>query len=320
MARDEVQGDPERGAATGRGATEPITLTDPDGAVTRVAPWSSWTREQVRAPGGEPALVTRLEHGQLWFAAGRTRSPWRHEVHVGPAIVSTPRGRFQATAEADGGATIACLSGRTRVVAGLREPVLLEPDQSAAVSSDGATLVVMDRPSGDERSGADERPEREAGGDAPSAAAVPAFADSDRDHDLDLVLADADLELGRTGASADDAEDAGEVAEVAGGGPEVPTEPLPARAPDGPDRRRLRWVPELVAVAALLGVLVAAVIVFAGSGSDDDTQVAQSTGAVTTEAERTATTEGGPASTEASTPEAPTTEVPTTAAPTTEAP
>ena len=35
------------------GATEPITLTDPDGAVTRVAPWSTWTREQVRAPGGE---------------------------------------------------------------------------------------------------------------------------------------------------------------------------------------------------------------------------------------------------------------------------
>src|SRR4051794_34927759 len=127
------------------GATEPITLTDPDGAVTRVAPWSSWTREQVRAPGGEPALVTRLDQGQLWFSAGRRRSPWHHEVHVGPAVVSTPRGRFHATAEPDGGATIVCLSGRTRVVAGLREPVLLGPEQSAAISSDGRTLVVMDR-------------------------------------------------------------------------------------------------------------------------------------------------------------------------------
>src|SRR4051794_13328335 len=132
------------------GASEPITLTDPDGAVTRVAPWSSWTREQVRAPGGEPALVTRLDQGQLWFSAGRRRSPWRHEVHVGPAVVSTPRGRFQAVAEPDGGAPIACLAGRTRVVAGLREPVLLGPDQSAAVSSDGRTLVVMDRASGAE--------------------------------------------------------------------------------------------------------------------------------------------------------------------------
>src|SRR4051794_13149531 len=127
------------------GATEPITLTDPDGAVTRVAPWSSWTREQVRAPGGEPALVTRLDHGQLWFAAGRRRSPWRHEVHVGPAVVSTPRGRFHATAEPDGGATIACLAGRTRGGGGLREPVLLSADQSAAVSSDGRTLVVIER-------------------------------------------------------------------------------------------------------------------------------------------------------------------------------
>src|SRR3954463_6249647 len=129
------------------GATEPITLTDPDGAVTRVAPWSSWTREQVRAPGGEPALVTRLDQGQLWFAAGGRRSPWRREVHVGPAVVSTPRGRFHATAESDGGATIACLAGRTRVVAGLREPVLLSPDQSAAVSADGRTLVVIERAS-----------------------------------------------------------------------------------------------------------------------------------------------------------------------------
>ena len=80
------------------GATEPITLTDPDGAVTLVAPWSTWTREQMRAPGGEPALVTRLEQGQLWFSAGRRRSPWRHEVHIGRVVVSTPMGRFQMLA------------------------------------------------------------------------------------------------------------------------------------------------------------------------------------------------------------------------------
>lgn len=126
-------------------AADPITLTDPDGAVTRVASWSTWAREQSRAPGGEPALVTRLEAGQLWFAAGRTQTPWRHEVHVGPAVVSTPRGRFHVTADADGGATIACLTGRTRVVTSLKEPVLLVADQTAAVSADGTTIVVMDR-------------------------------------------------------------------------------------------------------------------------------------------------------------------------------
>ncbi|MBX3285869.1 MAG: hypothetical protein KF703_11050, partial [Actinobacteria bacterium] len=115
---------PEDEGAT-PGATEPITLTDPDGAVTLVAPWSTWTREQMRAPGGEPALVTRLEQGQLWFSAGRRRSPWRHEVHIGPVVVSTPVGRFHVTAEPDGGATVDCLAGRTRVKAGLQEPVIL---------------------------------------------------------------------------------------------------------------------------------------------------------------------------------------------------
>lgn len=120
-------------------------MTDPDGAITRVAPWSTWTREQRRAPGGEPALLTRLDDGQLWFSAGSSGSPWRHEVHVGPAVVSTPRGRFHAIAELDGGATIACLAGHTRVAPALREPVLLDADQTVAVSSDGETLVVITR-------------------------------------------------------------------------------------------------------------------------------------------------------------------------------
>ena len=124
---------------------ESILLTDPDGAVTRVAPWSTWTREQRRAPGGEPSLLTRLDEGQLWFSAGSPGSPWRHEVNIGPAVVSTPRGRFHAIAEDDGGATIACLAGRTRVSTAFREPVLLEADQTVAVSSDGETLVVINR-------------------------------------------------------------------------------------------------------------------------------------------------------------------------------
>ena len=213
------------------GATEPITLTDPDGAVTRVAPWSSWTREQVRAPGGEPALVTRLDQGQLWFAAGRRRSPWHHEVHVGPAVVSTPRGRFHATAEPDGGATIACLAGRTRVVAGLREPVLLGPEQTAAVSSDGRTLVVMERP------------------------------------DVDAEGADQNLVL----AAADDlpGDDPVELLPESAGGPgpgpvlaSVPAGAGPPVDPPAVGRSRWGWLPEVAVVAALIAVLLAAIVVF----------------------------------------------------------
>ncbi len=244
------------------GATEPITLTDPDGAVTRVAPWSSWTREQVRAPGGEPALVTRLTQGQLWFSAGRRRSPWRHEVHVGPAIVSTPRGRFQAVAEADGGATISCLAGRTRVVAGLREPVLLGPDQSAAVSSDGRTLVVMDRAT-------------------TGVGSTPDLIDLTDDVDLDLTVEEAAPaaaaevpELAAVGAT--------EPATAAIGGRGLPDAPPPvdgdpavdaepdAAAPEGERPARLGWVPELVAVLALVTVLVAVVWLFV-SGDDVET-------------------------------------------------
>lgn len=287
------------------GATEPLTLTDPDGAVTRVAPWSSWTREQVRAPGGEPALVTRLDQGQLWFSAGRRRSPWRHEVHVGPAVVSTPRGRFQATAEADGGATVACLAGRTRVVAGLREPVLLGPDQSAAVSADGRTLVVMDRATNTPL--ADDE--------------VIDLTDAAREQDA--------IEGGRREAGELAAVGAAGAAATVGAPPTEPADPpavgadgrsapvdgdgelgsVPPEEMDGSRRpARLGWIPEVLAVAALVAVLVAVVWVFwrdTGSEVASPDTTAPITEAPTTEA---------PTTTEATT----TTEVPTTT--TTEAP
>lgn len=293
------QGDPADEEPIG-GATDPLTLTDPDGAVTRVAPWSSWTREQVRAPGGEPALVTRLEQGQLWFAAGRRRSPWRHEVHVGPAIVSTPRGRFHATAEPDGGATIACLAGRTRVVAGLREPVLLGPDQSAAVSSDGRTLVVMDRAQGgigtppdviDLTDDADDEAVTPAGrryGAAPAhaalvgAAAVPGTLGSAA---TPPAAPPADL------PSPADAADAAELPYV----------------DDGRNRpARLGWIPELVAVAALVSVLLAAVVVLSRRPESQES-TAPATVPITTEAP-----ESDPSTTVPATTEAPSTTAATT--------
>ncbi len=284
------------------GATEPITLTDPDGAVTRVAPWSSWTREQVRAPGGEPALVTRLDQGQLWFSAGRRRSPWRHEVHVGPAIVSTPRGRFQAVAEPDGGATIACLAGRTRVVAGLREPVLLGPDQSAAVSSDGRTLVVMDRTSGTEVTEPD----------------VIDLTDAEESEAAEVA------ELAAVGAAAASGGGAGHLAALPGfderppGAPSAP-EPLPYSDDSGP--ARLGWIPELVAVLAVIGLLVAGMWVFTRDvdGGSDTASARTTTLPSTTVAP---TTTGAPTTTDAPTSTAaPTTTAiaTTTAAPTTTA-
>lgn len=121
---------------------EPITLSDPDGAITRVAPWSTWTREQVRAPGGEPSLVTHLLDGQLWFAAGRTRSPWNHEIRVGTISVSTPEGRFHVSATEGGGATVSCLAGRARIVVDGDEPTVLRELQTAAISSGGDRIVV----------------------------------------------------------------------------------------------------------------------------------------------------------------------------------
>ena len=302
--------DPEPSAAT-----EPITLTDPDGAVTRVAPWSSWTREQVRAPGGEPALVTRLDQGQLWFSAGRRRSPWRHEVHVGPAIVSTPRGRFQAIAEPDGGATIACLAGRTRVVAGLREPVLLGPDQSAAVSSDGRTLVVMDRASGAEITD-------------------PEIIDLTAEEQIDL---DAEAELASdTEAEGDGSQvaaaAAGAVAGRSSGGhlPSMPGfDPLPRPGSATPDElpyhdeagpARLGWIPELVAVIALLALLIAGVWVFSNRSDSTDVASAPTTTAPITGPTQPATTR--PVTTRPSTTTAPpsTTAAPSTSVATTRPP
>lgn len=240
-------------------ATEPITLTDPDGAVTRVAPWSTWTREQVRAPGGEPALVTRLDQGQLWFAAGRRQSPWRHEVQVGPAVVSTPRGRFHVTAEPDGGATIACLSGRTRIVAGLREPVILGPDQTAAVASDGATLVVMDRANNADYAFAsdDDWP---ADVDEPVAAAAAGAA------------AASDHEESHLGATAGVGAAAAAVATTDAAGAPV-TEAPAIRSIRR--RRRLGWLPEAVAVLAIIGVAIAGFVVFADGTPDTRTDLAR---------------------------------------------
>ncbi|MCU1357124.1 MAG: hypothetical protein JWM89_2542 [Acidimicrobiales bacterium] len=243
----------ETGSEPG-GATEPITLTDPDGAVTRVAPWSSWTREQVRAPGGEPALVTRLDQGQLWFAAGRRRSPWHHEVHVGPAVVSTPRGRFHATAEPDGGATIVCLAGRTRVVAGLREPVLLGPDQSAAVSADGRTLVVTDGP-----------------------ATANGLGGSTADPDIDLR--DPVEGPGHRPALTPGDGSPIQVAPAAPASKPVVRKPRPSPRPVASDddvasrRSRWGWLPEVAAVAALVALLIAAVVVF-GKPKDEPSSLA----------------------------------------------
>ena len=292
---DSRQGNGPEESASG-GATEPITLTDPDGAVTRVAPWSSWTREQVRAPGGEPALVTRLDQGQLWFSAGRRRSPWRHEVHVGPAVVSTPRGRFQAVAEPDGGATIACLAGRTRVVAGLREPVLLGPDQSAAVSSDGRTLVVMDRTSGAEITD----PE-----------IIDLTAEELDEAEVPAVVEVA--ELAAVGAAEPVAGGPGHVLALPGfeeRPPDPPTapEPLPYAEETGP--ARLGWIPELVAVLAIIGLLIAGVWVFTQGGDGGTTDLADPVTTLPITSEPAPTTTDAPATTDAPT----TTQAPTTTA------
>lgn len=318
---------------------EPITLTDADGSVTRVAPWSTWTREQVRAPGGEPSLVTRLDQGQLWFAAGRRRSPWRHEVQVGPATVSTPRGRFHVTAEADGGATIACLAGRTRVVAGLREPVVLGPDQTAAVSSDGATLVVMDRSSTDEPVvdgpassepialpdawPADELAEIDAAGredERPDEAEEPAVAADGPDAPVDqeegteeptaaAASSDVPAEGAVAAAAADpDAAEATQASEL--------VVARPGAGPDGPHRRRWTRIPEVIAIAALLAVLVAAVIVF--GGGSDDAVVADAPR--TTDPVATSTTARPSTTASTSTTAAPTTEGPSTTVATTTTP
>ncbi len=229
----------------------------------------------MRAPGGEPALVTRLEQGQLWFSAGRRRSPWRHEVHIGEAVVSTPAGRFHVIAEPDGGATVECLAGRTRIASGLQEPVVIEADQTAAISSDGGTVVILD---------------------PPPAPPVPAAAPEPPVHRLQEPQPEEPQMI-------DDPDP--DVAELA-----------LAAAPAG--RSRWRRLPELVAVAALVGVLVAAVIVFGRSTADElDTSVVASAttdAPSTTEAPTTVTT-APPTTTAPSTTAPPTTAPPTSTAP-----
>lgn len=236
--------------------------------------------------------MTRLDQGQLWFSAGRRRSPWRHEVHVGPAIVSTPRGRFQATAEPDGGATIACLAGRTRVVAGLREPVLLGPDQSAAVSSDGRTLVVMDRTSGAAVDDADLI-------DLTDGAELPPEADLEALEVPELAAVGAAEAVGGHGARSGP-----RYPDLPGDEPSIERDPVPLPyADDHQDRpARLGWIPELVAVAAIVALVVAAMWVFTRSDAGGASDTAQ-----------------GPAPTVPIT-SAPTTAAPTTAVPTTAAP
>ena len=179
---------------------------------------------------------------------------------MGPAIVSTPRGRFQAVAESDGGATIACLAGRTRVVAGLRQPVLLGPDQSASVSSDGRTLVVMDRVSASSEDPVvidltDDAPPDEASTSSPAALAMAESA---------AVISSAGAEAPgvglRNGSSAGVHEPRAEDADLSPGPDAVPLEAQPAR---------LGWIPELVAVAALVAVLVAGVWIFTSDKDGD---------------------------------------------------
>lgn len=126
------------------GTTEPVTLVDLDGAETRIAPSGSWAHEQVRQPGGEPVYVTRLDRGQLWHRSPLATSTWTHRVEVGPATVASPRGRFHAVAEPDGGATVTCLEGTVEVSTGLRDALALEPDQAVAVAADGETCVVTE--------------------------------------------------------------------------------------------------------------------------------------------------------------------------------
>lgn len=251
-ARDRQGGDSKAGPGD---AAEPITLTDPDGAVTRMAPSSSWTREQVRAPGGEPALVTRLDSGQLWFAAGRRRSPWRHEVHVGAAIVTTPQGRFQAIAEPDGGATVVCLAGRTRVVAGPRDPVVLTPEQSAAISVDGATLVVMGR----------SKPAvpADASASAPELAAVTSHDEGPDDAEADVIDLTDTAHLGAAGPpAAPSAEKIGKVEES--------TALVALASPAARRSRHWEWLAEVIAVAAVVALLVALAVTFSRSDPGDD--------------------------------------------------
>lgn len=311
---------PDEEPESSRGATEPLTLTDPDGAVTVIAPWSTWTREQVRAPGGEPSMVTRLEQGQVWFSAGRPRSPWRHEVRVGATSVSTADGRFHVTAEADGGATVDCLAGRTRVVSGLDDPVELEADQTAAVASDGGTLVVLDAVG------------RGAASDEAAGAPIDLTDATGPDPAPPLTAAAVGATLGAASDAHDEPDDAPATAPAAAAASTAPAALAGAGAagvgagPGGRRRERSLRLPEIVAVAALLGVLLAAVIVFGRQPDYDTVDVAappasSSTVPVSTTTElRTSTTAATTSTVTSTAPVQTTTEVVTTTVPVTTSP
>jgi len=126
------------------GTAEPVTLVDLDGGVTRIAPFSEWTREQVRHPGEQLLFVTRLERGQLWHRAKHSGRTWGHEVQVGPATVVSEAGQFHAVAEPDGGATITCLEGQVAVATQLTAPLLLDPDEAVSIAADGETCIVIE--------------------------------------------------------------------------------------------------------------------------------------------------------------------------------
>jgi hypothetical protein len=89
-------------------------------------------------------FVTRLHRGQLWHRTAAPTANWTHQVQVGPAMVVSPRGRFHAVAETDGGATVTCLEGMVEVSTGLRDALALQPDQAVAVAADGETCVVTE--------------------------------------------------------------------------------------------------------------------------------------------------------------------------------
>jgi FecR protein len=126
------------------GTAEPVTLVDLDGAVTRIAPFSTWTREQVRHPGDDPLFITRLDRGQLWHRAGQRAKTWAHEVQVGPATVVSEGGQFHVVAEADGGATITCLDGQVAVATQLTAALLLQKDEAVSIAADGETCVLVE--------------------------------------------------------------------------------------------------------------------------------------------------------------------------------
>jgi hypothetical protein len=91
--------------------------------------------------------------------------------------------------------------------------------------------------------------------------------------------------------------------------PDAAPEPLPDHDEPGP--ARLGWIPELVAVLAVIGLLVAGVWVFRGQGSDEPSELADPVTTLPITSEPAPTTTDAPTTTAAPTT---TTAVPTTTA------